>query len=727
MGGTRYITQKALHGMSAQRTVSIQEAVHMVDNQDLVICSEKFTYLSLRQGEVLTSEKDGQKRKDIVTMYRNRSTNLGNLSLDEYFYSHFCREVLRESGDRTDLTKHRILLPVGQNCKPRFPVTYEYAKGVLIQYKPWSKDKPLTKLLKSTTDTIRTFKHMMDKGQFPTCVKNQYILAMKYSRQHKLELLNSKSVQQPYDMSNMDEEEREAYIAHQQVTHFSDNRHNSNVIDGMTVDIGSNFDWSQTLYKEKRQVTVDGTLWVDKIHSEHDSALKEQADSVDNLVIPKQRNGDKYDAERMSDEQKAIVYNAVDTIIKFLNNDPSYKPMRATIMGSAGTGKSFIINTIISMVRKLTGSNDTVQIAAPSGAAAFNVQGSTIHNLLGVRVTNPEKGLTDNTKSRLLEQLQRLLVLVIDERSMISSKVLAAAERNTRECIYNGQNSSEIWGGLPVVLLFGDDYQLMPVDKNGAINGYDKRCCGAEQHVTDKMTEAQLFAYRGDWLFTEIMTDQVFFLTKNFRVRCERFNKLLERVRVGRTTEEDADKMMKLHHVFYRADKEFKQKIENHKKTMWLFSNNNDVRRKNVDKLVEVSKNNNLPVARLKCWYDTKKTQGGKERNVYKSHFDINGYKRKTDLCVDARVALRNWNILPSAGLYNGSIGTVIEIVYQDDPIGPNDKQHNHLPDYVVVDFPHLKLPPYIEPWDKLHPTVMSKIFTMCYLFHWQSDFLTKN
>ena len=694
MGGTRYITQKALHGMSAQRTVSIQEAVHMVDNQDLVICSEKFTYLSLRQGAVLTSENMDRRRKIL-------SPCIG--------------------------TKDRILLPVGQNCKPRFPVTYEYAKGVLIQYKPWSKDKPLTKLLKSPTDTIRTFKHMIDKGQFPTCVKNQYILAMKYSRQHKLELLNSKSVQQPYDMSNMDDEEREAYIAHQQVTHFSDNKHHSNVIDGTTVDIGTHFDWSQTLYKEKRQVMVDGTLWVDKIRAEHDSSLKEQADSVDNLVIPKQRNGDENDAEQMSDEQKAIVYNAVDTVIKFLNNDPSYKPIRATIIGSAGTGKSFIINTIISMVRTLTGSNDTVQIAAPSGAAAFNVQGSTIHNLLGVRVTNPEKGLTDNTKSRLLEQLQRLLVLVIDERSMISSKVLAAAERNTRECIYNGQNSSEIWGGLPVVLLFGDDYQLMPVDKNGAINGYDKRCCGAEQHVTDKMTEAQLFAYQGDWLFTEIMTDQAFFLTKNFRVRCERFNKLLERVRVGRTTEEDADNMMKLHHVFCRADKEFKQEIENHKKTMWLFSNNNDVKRENVDKLIEVSTNNNLPVARLKCWYDTKKTQGGKERNVYKSHFDINGYKSETDLCVDARVALRNWNILPSAGLYNGSIGTVIEIVYRDDPIGPNNKQHSHLPDYVVVDFPHLKLPPYIEPWDKLHPTVTSKIFTVCCLFHWQSDFLTEN
>ena len=292
---------------------------------------------------------------------------------------------------------------------------------------------------------------------------------------------------------------------------------------------------------------------------------------------------------------------------------------------------------------------------------------------------------------------------------MISSKVLASAERNTRKCIYRGQNSSEIWGGLPVVLLFGDDYQLMPVNKNGAINGYDKRCCGADQYITDKMSKAQLFAYQGDRLFTDIMTDQVFFLTKNFWVQCKIFKHLLERVRVGRTTAEDANKMMKLHHVFYSVDKEFRHKVENHEKTMWLFSNNSDVRKKNVDKLVEVSTNKKLPVARLKCWYDTNKTQGGKERNIYKSHFDFNSYKCETDLCVGARVALRNWNIFPCAGLYSGSIGTVIEIVYRDDPIGPNDKQHNHLPDYVVVDFPHLKLPAYIEPWDKLHPTVMSK------------------
>ena len=62
MRGSRYITQEALHDMLAQRTVSIREVVHMVDNQDLMVCSEKFTYLSMQQGAMLTSNGDGKQK-----------------------------------------------------------------------------------------------------------------------------------------------------------------------------------------------------------------------------------------------------------------------------------------------------------------------------------------------------------------------------------------------------------------------------------------------------------------------------------------------------------------------------------------------------------------------------------------------------------------------------------------------------------------------------------------
>ncbi len=39
--------------LCGQQQVSMQEAVHMVDNQDLVICSDKITYVSLAQGQTL--------------------------------------------------------------------------------------------------------------------------------------------------------------------------------------------------------------------------------------------------------------------------------------------------------------------------------------------------------------------------------------------------------------------------------------------------------------------------------------------------------------------------------------------------------------------------------------------------------------------------------------------------------------------------------------------------
>ena len=86
-------------------------------------------------------------------------------------------------------------------------------------------------------------------------------------------------------------------------------------------------------------------------------------------------------------------------------------------------------------------------------------------------VNKPKRELPEKAKEQLRTQLERLLVLIIYKHSMFNSKALPAAERNTRQCVYNGENSSGIWGGLPVVLLFRDNYQLMPVLSEGAIYG----------------------------------------------------------------------------------------------------------------------------------------------------------------------------------------------------------------------------------------------------------------
>ncbi len=88
------------------------------------------------------------------------------------------------------------------------------------------------------------------------------------------------------------------------------------------------------------------------------------------------------------------------------------------------------------------------------------------------------------------------------------------------------------------------------------------------------------------------------------------------------------------------------------------------------------------------------------------SHFDQKSYAQHTDRCIGARVATSNVNFLPEIGLYYRAIGDVIEIVYNDRPVGPNNKQHYHLPNYVVVNFPNLRLPTNIARCDELHKMV---------------------
>jgi hypothetical protein len=173
-----------------------------------------------------------------------------------------------------------------------------------------------------------------------------------------------------------------------------------------------------------------------------------------NLKIPKTKDGKGYSIESMAPEQKHDVLAVIHTIIKFLKNDKAYFPNCATIMGCEGTGKSYIINMILKIIRNMTRSNATSLIGAQSGAAAFNVQGSMLHHLLGIGVSRQEDNITQKVQDKLQSKLKNVLCLIIDKRSMLSSKVLGAAERNIRKTVYNGQNSQEIWGGIPAVLLF---------------------------------------------------------------------------------------------------------------------------------------------------------------------------------------------------------------------------------------------------------------------------------
>ena len=63
------------------------------------------------------------------------------------------------------------------------------------------------------------------------------------------------------------------------------------------------------------------------------------------------------------------------------------EPLRMFVSGVGGTGKSFLIETIRALVDQLWPSDDPMcAIAAPTGLAAFNVGGTTIHRLFQLPV-----------------------------------------------------------------------------------------------------------------------------------------------------------------------------------------------------------------------------------------------------------------------------------------------------------------------------------------------------
>jgi hypothetical protein len=70
---------------------------------------------------------------------------------------------------------------------------------------------------------------------------------------------------------------------------------------------------------------------------------------------------------------------------------------------------------------------------------------------------------------------------------------------------------------------------LWPVIEEGAIQGYSKITSKDPTTPTNKQTAAQLLCQWGAYLFTNIMTESVFFLNKNYRIKSEEFQESLAR------------------------------------------------------------------------------------------------------------------------------------------------------------------------------------------------------
>ena len=115
--------------------------------------------------------------------------------------------------------------------------------------------------------------------------------------------------------------------------------------------------------------------------------------------------------------------NAISTIHNILG--PKYKKDKYPyffITGSAGTGKSFIINLITEDLRK---KKSNYLLLAPTGVAAQNIGGQTIHSALRIHETLCGFQSLAFHDHEFFEILKAIDTLIFDEISMASAQLFS--------------------------------------------------------------------------------------------------------------------------------------------------------------------------------------------------------------------------------------------------------------------------------------------------------------
>lgn len=191
------------------------------------------------------------------------------------------------------------------------------------------------------------------------------------------------------------------------------------------------------------------------------------------------------------------------------------------ITGRAGTGKS----TLLQLFRRTT--RKKMVVLAPTGIAALNVGGQTIHSFFGF----PPRPLSraDIKKRRNRKLYQNMEILVIDEISMVRADMIDNIDYFLR---LNRENPLP-FGGVQV-LFFGDLFQLPPV-------------VASEAEVMLIQSQYDSPYFFSAQVFQEEFSMEMVELQQVYRQESRLFLRLLEAVRLNRMDFDDLEELNQRH------------------------------------------------------------------------------------------------------------------------------------------------------------------------------------
>ena len=161
-------------------------------------------------------------------------------------------------------------------------------------------------------------------------------------------------------------------------------------------------------------------------------------------------------------------------------------------------------------------------LTAPTGVAAFNINGMTLHSalLLGQSKYSGFQPLSHDRLNTLRTKLSHLMLLIVDEVSMVGANMLLEIHKRLQQI--KGVSDDATFGGVSI-LAVGDLYQLPPVGQ-------------APLFSTVSDCYAQLYGSGSLWVDHFLMHE----LTKVMRQRDDlAFSELLCRVRTNSCTPDD--------------------------------------------------------------------------------------------------------------------------------------------------------------------------------------------
>ena len=196
------------------------------------------------------------------------------------------------------------------------------------------------------------------------------------------------------------------------------------------------------------------------------------------------------------------------------------------ITGRAGTGKS----TLLEYFRDTTAKN--IAVLAPTGVAAVNVKGQTVHSFFNFR---PD--VTPDTAGKIRPKdkdiYKKLDAIVIDEISMVRADILDSVDVFLKRY---GKKKGHPFGGIQMIFI-GDLYQLPPVvpsREKALFSGHYKSPYFFSARVFDEDLFSTISA-SFDMEFIE--------LEKVYRQKDKKFHNVLNSIRNNTVSDEEIKEM----------------------------------------------------------------------------------------------------------------------------------------------------------------------------------------